>query len=33
MSFEYLNTDISTETKWRALILFGSNTARYKFAF
>ena len=33
MSFEYLNTDISTETKWRALILFGSNTATYKFAF
>lgn len=33
MSFEYLNTDNSTETKWRALILFGSNTATYKFAF
>lgn len=33
MSLEYKNTDISTETKWRALILFGVNTATYKFAF
>jgi CRISPR/Cas system Type II protein with McrA/HNH and RuvC-like nuclease domain len=33
MSFEYLHKDNSTETKWRALILFGSNTATYKFAF
>ena len=33
MSFEYINTDTSTETKWRALILFGVNTATYKFAF
>ena len=33
MSFEYINTDLSTETKWRALILFGVNTATYKFAF
>ena len=33
MSFEYINTDIFAEIKWRALILFGSNTATYKFAF
>ena len=33
MSFEYLDTDKSIETKWRSLILFGSNTATYKFAF
>ncbi len=33
MSFEYINTDNSIETKWRSLILFGSNTATYKFAF
>src|SRR6056300_1289812 len=33
MSFEYISTDLSTEMKWRALILFGVNTATYKFAF
>jgi hypothetical protein len=33
LSFEYINTDNSIETKWRSLILFGSNTATYKFAF
>ena len=33
MSVDYLNTDHSIETKWRSLILFGNNTATYKFAF
>ena len=33
MSVDFLNTDHSIETKWRSLILFGNNTATYKFAF
>jgi hypothetical protein len=33
VSVDYLNTDHSIETKWRSLILFGNNTATYKFAF
>ena len=29
----YTNKDFSKETKWRSLILFGKNSATYKFAF
>jgi len=29
----FFQNDSTAETKWRALILFGSNTATYKFAF
>jgi hypothetical protein len=33
MSVYYLNNDKTSESRWRSLILFGSNTATYKFAF
>ena len=29
----FANNDLSKETKWRSLILFGQNSATYKFAF
>lgn len=29
----FINNDLSRETKWRSLILFGKNSATYKFAF
>lgn len=31
--WEFIEKDVSTETTWRALILFGANSATYKFAF
>lgn len=33
MELNFQENDISTETQWRALILFGKNSATYKFAF
>lgn len=33
MIVNFQENDLSTESKWRALILFGKNSATYKFAF
>lgn len=33
MSFNFQDNDPSLESQWRALILFGKNSATYKFAF
>lgn len=33
MSFNFQESDPSLESQWRALILFGKNSATYKFAF
>lgn len=33
MPLDFHHTDPSIESQWRAIILFGSNTATYKFAF
>jgi hypothetical protein len=33
MTINFLENDISSESQWRAIILFGKNSATYKFAF
>lgn len=33
MAINYTNNDVTEETQWRSIILFGKNSATYKFAF
>lgn len=33
MEYNFLENDLSLESQWRAIILFGKNSATYKFAF
>ncbi len=33
LDIEFQENDVSLETQWRSLILFGRNSATYKFAF
>lgn len=33
MTINFQENDISMESQWRAIILFGKNSATYKFAF